>query len=127
MMESPIFIVGFPRSGTTMLEQMLDAHPTLQAMDERSFLQDLVEKMSEFGYVYPFDLGKLSASQCEELRRLYWQLTAKVAPRREGQRLVDKNPLNMLRLPLINRLFPNSPIILALRHPLFYLRCKMTG
>jgi Flp pilus assembly protein TadD len=117
MMESPIFIVGFPRSGTTMLEQMLDAHPTLQAMDERSFLQDLVEKMSEFGYVYPFDLGKLSASECEELRRLYWQLTAKVAPRREGQRLVDKNPLNMLRLPLINRLFPNSPIILALRHP----------
>ncbi|HZP68157.1 MAG TPA: sulfotransferase [Rudaea sp.] len=115
--ESPIFIVGFPRSGTTMLEQMLDAHPKLQAMDERAFLQDLVERMSAFGVRYPFDLDKLTAEQCEDLRRLYFSRTASVAPRSEGQRLVDKNPLNMLRLPLINRLFPNAPIILALRHP----------
>jgi len=117
MLGSPIFIVGFPRSGTTMLEQMLDAHPTLQAMDERAFLQDLVQHMSHYGLVYPYDLGKLDAAQCDELRALYWRLTAKVAPRSEGQRLVDKNPLNMLRLPLVNRLFPNAPIILALRHP----------
>jgi Flp pilus assembly protein TadD len=117
MVDSPIFIVGFPRSGTTMLEQMLDAHPTLQAMDERAFLQDLVERMSRFGHAYPFDLGKLDADQCAELRDLYWSRTAKVARRTRGQRLVDKNPLNMLRLPLINRLFPNAPIILALRHP----------
>jgi tetratricopeptide (TPR) repeat protein len=117
MQESPIFIVGFPRSGTTMLEQMLDAHPGLQAMDERAFLQMLVERMTRFGLLYPYDLGKLSAAQCEELRQLYWSLTAKVAPRREGQRLVDKNPLNMLRLPLIHRLFPQAPIVLALRHP----------
>jgi len=116
-MESPIFIVGFPRSGTTMLEQMLDAHPTLQAMDERAFLQNLVEHLTTYGLVYPFDLGKLDHKQCEELRELYWRLTARVARRSEGQRLVDKNPLNMLRLPLINRLFPNAPIILALRHP----------
>ncbi|TLY48239.1 MAG: tetratricopeptide repeat protein, partial [Gammaproteobacteria bacterium] len=117
MLESPIFIVGFPRSGTTMLEQMLDAHPGLQAMDERAFLQVVVERMSAFGYAYPFDLGRLSAAQCEELRDLYWSLTAKVAPRAQGQRLVDKNPLNLLRLPLIKRLFPEAPIILALRHP----------
>lgn len=117
MQESPIFIVGFPRSGTTMLEQMLDAHPQLQAMDERAFLQVLVERMSSFGYAYPSDLGKLSAAQCDELRDLYWNLTAKVAPRAQGQRLVDKNPLNLLRLPLIKRLFPEAPIILALRHP----------
>lgn len=117
MLDSPIFIVGFPRSGTTMLEQMLDAHPTLEAMDERAFLQQLVERMSVFGCAYPDDLGKLTAAQCEELRSLYWNLTVKVAPRRDSQRLVDKNPLNMLRLPLINRLFPNAPIVLALRHP----------
>jgi Flp pilus assembly protein TadD len=115
--DSPIFIVGFPRSGTTMLEQMLDAHPALEAMDERAFLQILVERMSDFGCLYPDDLGRLTAQQCAELRALYWELTAKVAPRRDGQRLVDKNPLNLLRLPLIHRLFPRAPIILALRHP----------
>ena len=117
MLESPIFVVGFPRSGTTMLEQMLDAHPALQSMDERAFLSNLVDHLSHFGIEYPKDLGKLTAEQCEELRRVYWDLTAKVAPREQGQRLVDKNPLHMLRLPLINRLFPNAPIILALRHP----------
>lgn len=117
MMESPIFVVGFPRSGTTMLEQMLDAHPTLQSMDERAFLSNLIDHLSKFNCVYPRDLDKLTAEQCEELRRVYWTSTATVAPRKEGQRLVDKNPLHMLRLPLINRLFPNAPIILALRHP----------
>jgi len=115
--ESPIFVVGFPRSGTTMLEQMLDAHPRLQSIDERAFLQSLVDYMSRFGCVYPYDLGKLSAAQCEEMRQLYWRLTAQVAPRPQGQRLVDKNPLHMLRLPLIKRLFPDAQIILALRHP----------
>ncbi len=117
MLESPIFVVGFPRSGTTMLEQMLDAHPTLRSMDERGYLSNLVEHLSDFGIEYPYALEKLSAEQCDELRRLYWSLTAKVAPLEPGQRLVDKNPLHMLRLPLIKRLFPNAPIILALRHP----------
>jgi hypothetical protein len=100
-----------------MLELMLDAHPSLQSMDERAFLQNVVERMSHFQLRYPHDLAKLTAEQCDDLRQLYWSLTAKFAPLKRGQRLVDKNPLNMLRLPLINRLFPNSPIILALRHP----------
>jgi tetratricopeptide (TPR) repeat protein len=117
MLESPIFVVGFPRSGTTMLEQMLDAHPSLQSMDERAYLSNLVDYLSDFGVEYPKDLEQLSAAQCEKLRHVYWNLTSKVAPRKEGQRLVDKNPLHMLRLPLINRLFPNAPIIMALRHP----------
>jgi tetratricopeptide (TPR) repeat protein len=116
-LESPIFVVGFPRSGTTMLEQMLDAHPTLRSMDERAYLSNLVDHLSTFGLEYPYDLGKLSADQCDELRRLYWSFTTKIAPLQPGQRLVDKNPLHMLRLPLISRLFPNAPIILALRHP----------
>ncbi len=117
MLESPIFVVGFPRSGTTMLEQMLDAHPQLQSMDERAFLSNLLDMLSDFGCEYPKDLHKLTEQQCEALRQNYWAATKQVAPRKEGQRLVDKNPLQMLRLPLINRLFPNAPIIMALRHP----------
>ena len=117
MLDSPIFVVGFPRSGTTMLEQMLDAHPGLQSMDERAFLQDLIHHMERLGYAHPYDLDKLSPAQCEEMRQLYWRSSAQVAPRQQGQRLVDKNPLHMLLLPLINRLFPNAQIILALRHP----------
>lgn len=115
--DSPVFIVGFPRSGTTMLEQMLDAVPTLRAMDEQPFFQDMVEHMRRFGLTYPRDLHRLDAEQCEQLRNVYWNLVRKTVKLDTGQRLVDKNPLNMLRLPLLNRLFPEARIIFALRHP----------
>jgi Flp pilus assembly protein TadD len=115
--ESPIFIMGFPRSGTTMLEQMLDAVPALRAMDEQPFLQSVVERIDQFGLRYPRDLHLLNAQQCDELRKVYWSLVRKTVKLEPGQRLVDKNPLNMLRLPLVNRLFPRSRIIFAMRHP----------
>jgi len=115
--ESPIFIMGFPRSGTTMLEQMLDAVPGLRAMDEQPFLQSVVERIEQFGLRYPRDLHRLDATQCDELRKVYWGLVRKTVKLEPGQRLVDKNPLNMLRLPLVHRLFPHARIIFAMRHP----------
>ncbi|UXI67623.1 tetratricopeptide repeat-containing sulfotransferase family protein [Tahibacter amnicola] len=114
---SPIFVVGFPRSGTTMLEQMLDAHPSMQSMDERPFIQMLVESMQDTGLVYPDQLGALTQTQCDALRARYDRLVASVTPLKPGQRIVDKNPLNLLRLPMIRRVFPSAKIILALRHP----------
>ena len=114
---SPIFVVGFPRSGTTMLEQMLDAHPGLASMDERPFMQAVAERLQQHGALYPEHLWKLSENDVEELRRYYWQLVSRTVTLAPGQRIVDKNPLNLLHLPLIVRLFPKAPIILALRHP----------
>lgn len=114
---SPVFIVGFPRSGTTMLEQMLDAHPGYASMDERATLQRCIEHMERRGFAYPYDLDKLDATGADDLRDVYWAEVAKVISLQPGQQLVDKNPLNMLRLPMIVRLFPNAKIILALRHP----------
>lgn len=114
---SPVFIVGFPRSGTTMLEQMLDAHPGYASMDERATLQRCIEWMEAQGKQYPYDLGALDDAQVEAMRQVYWSEIAKVIALAPGQQLVDKNPLNMLRLPMIMRLFPNAKIILALRHP----------
>jgi tetratricopeptide (TPR) repeat protein len=115
--ESPVFIVGFPRSGTTMLEQMLDAHPDFVSMDERIIIQYCVERMESKGLVYPYQLDQLDAAALAELRALYWAESAKVADLAPGRTLVDKNPLNLLRLPMIRRLFPDARVILALRHP----------
>lgn len=114
---SPIFVVGFPRSGTTMLEQMLDAHPTLASMDEQPFLQGVTERVLALGLEYPEALGELDSAACDALRQHYWEQVGTVVTLQPGQRLVDKNPLNLLHLPLICRLFPDTPIILALRHP----------
>lgn len=114
---SPIFVVGFPRSGTTLLEQMLDAHPQLCAMDERPFLQGVAERLERRGVAWPDGLGELDDHACAALRADYWQSVRGVVQLQPGQRLVDKNPLNLLRLPLIRRLFPEAHVILALRHP----------
>lgn len=115
--ESPVFVVGFPRSGTTLLEQMLDAHPHLQSMDERPFFNILASQLETYGIKAPDDLGKLDQRDCDELRKGYLLLACSKVPRQWGARLVDKNPLNMLWLPMIQRLFPRAKFIFALRHP----------
>jgi tetratricopeptide (TPR) repeat protein len=117
MEDSPIFIVGFPRSGTTLLEQVLDAHPLLQSMDEQPFLLKALGEVTERGIRYPAELGKLTAHALDDIRAHYWERAQKKADLLPGRRLVDKYPLNMTLLPLIRRLFPNAPIILAIRHP----------
>jgi hypothetical protein len=100
-----------------MLEQMLDAHPSYVSMDERIIVQDCLKHMKSMGFSYPNQLNLLQPKDLTELRALYWTQAAKVVQCKIGQTLVDKNPLNMLRLPMIRRLFPSARIILALRHP----------
>lgn len=115
--ESPIFVLGFPRSGTTMLEQMLDAHSGMASMDEQPFVQRVIERMQSMGLEYPEQLGELDNAQCGDLRNTYWRAVSQVVQLQPAQRLVDKNPLTMLRLPLLVRLFPNAKIIFVVRHP----------
>ncbi|KZC42095.1 MULTISPECIES: tetratricopeptide repeat-containing sulfotransferase family protein [Rhodanobacter] len=115
--QSPVFVVGFPRSGTTLLEQMLDAHPDFQSMDERAFIHELIEGMELFGQHYPADLANLTQTEADQLRAVYFRRVDRALPDRGRRRLVDKNPLNMLCLPMIMRLFPQARIILCLRHP----------
>ncbi|MFC5582824.1 tetratricopeptide repeat-containing sulfotransferase family protein [Rhodanobacter terrae] len=115
--DSPVFIVGFPRSGTTLLEQMLDAHPGLQSMDENPFFNRLVLMLRRQNPRILDDLGVLQQFDCDELRKRYCAMVAERISRRRGAQLVDKNPLNMLWLPMIHRLFPEARFILALRHP----------
>ncbi|WP_130617406.1 tetratricopeptide repeat-containing sulfotransferase family protein [Dyella amyloliquefaciens] len=115
--DSPVFVVGFPRSGTTLLEQMLDAHPDFRSMDERDFVYELVHRMQLAGQSYPHDLAGLTQQEADQLRGLYLAMSHKVLPDLGERRLIDKNPLNMLCLPMIARLFPEARIIMCLRHP----------
>lgn len=115
--DSPVFVVGFPRSGTTLLEQMLDAHPGFRSMDERDFVYELIHRMQLAGQAYPDDLSRLTQTETDQLRGLYADMARRVVPDLGERRLIDKNPLNMLCLPMIARLFPEARIVLCLRHP----------
>jgi hypothetical protein len=114
---SPVFIVAFPRSGTTLLELALDAHPALKSMDEQPFLQNALDDVLAAGVRYPHDLAGLTRAQLDHVRERYWQRVGSKLTRGPGQRLIDKNPLNLLRLPIIKRLFPEAKVLLAIRHP----------
>ncbi len=125
-MPQPIFIIGFPRSGTTLIEQTLTVHPRIAAGDELPYINDITQIMprllaSPLGY--PEALAELwmgdQREGLNELRDYYLNRAAKSGIFREGADFfTDKMPLNETHLGLISLLFPESPIIHVIRHPL---------
>lgn len=111
----PAFLVGFNRSGTTLLDRMLNAHPRIQVMEE----EPVIDKVrATLGPRYPGALADLSPAELRELRAVYWTAAAAHVPdRREDTLVVDKLPLNTMHVGLIHRIFPTAPIVLSVRHP----------
>jgi len=112
----PVFLVGFPRSGTTLLDQVLDSHPDVQVIEERPVLLPLRDAIEEMEAGYPAGLATLDEAQRDELRVLYWQGLVD-AGAEEGKLVVNKLPLNLIHGALIHRIFPDAQFIFALRHP----------
>jgi hypothetical protein len=111
-----VFLLGFPRSGTTLLEQVLASHPDVETLEEREALLDSVRAYLRT----PADLERLLAASAADLapfRDLYWRRVGEAGARVEGRVFVDKHPLNTLKLPLIVRLFPEARILIARRDP----------
>lgn len=114
----PVFLIGFPRSGTTLLEQILDAHPGLRAMEEQGAVDRMVDAfLAGAGSDPAAALAALDDAQARALRALYWQAVAQRLALAPGERLLDKLPLNITAVPVIWRVFPRARFIVALRHP----------
>jgi hypothetical protein len=113
----PVFMVGFPRSGTTLIDQMLDSHPDFQVMEERPALDRVSQAVAGMAGGYPGALADLDEAAVEELRAAYFEAVDQFIDRRPGAILVDKFPLAMRHAALIARLFPDCRIILSMRHP----------
>lgn len=107
----PIFLFGFPRSGTTLLEQILDSHPRLQAIPEKPTISSVEHALKNR------PLSSLSPDDIRELRKVYFDAAARFVQCEPNRILVDKMPLNTVQAQLIWRLFPNAKCILAIRHP----------
>jgi tetratricopeptide (TPR) repeat protein len=120
---APVFLLGFPRSGTTLLDTILMGHPHIQVMEE---LPVMARVEAELGGFNAFaTLGEAGVSRG---RRRYFEIASDHVELRQGSLLVDKSPLHLLRMPQIVRLFPNARFILALRHPAdVILSCFMTS
>jgi Flp pilus assembly protein TadD len=122
----PIFILGFPRSGTTLVEQTLTAHPLIAAGDELPFITEIsnvMPRMLESPMPYPEALAELWMGDRREgldnLRDHYLQRVRQRGVLAEGAAwFTDKMPLNEMHLGLIALMFPATPLIHVLRHPL---------
>lgn len=115
--DQPVFFVGFPRSGTTLMEQVLKAHPDLATTDERSPLYAVLREMENVGGGYPLALDRLDAADMDRLRQVFRDSADEIADGLGDRRLVDKLPLNIVNLGLVRLLFPQAKIITALRDP----------
>jgi tetratricopeptide (TPR) repeat protein len=106
----PVFIVGSPRSGTTLLDTLLRALPELQVIEEMPMLAMVVEEFP--GLERQSDLTQVNAA-----RARYFELAEQLESPAAGRRIVDKMPLHLTHMPVIYRLFPDAAIILVERHP----------
>ena len=122
----PLFILGFPRSGTTLVEQTLSAHPRIAAGDELPFVNEIAGAMPRLlnsPLSYPEALAELWMADhrngLDELRDHYLDRVRQLAiltP--ETAWVTDKMPLNETHLGLIALMFPQAPLIHVIRHPL---------
>jgi Tfp pilus assembly protein PilF len=122
----PIFVLGFPRSGTTLLEQTLTAHPRIAAGDELPFIAEIAELMPrllESPLAYPEALAELwMGDHREDLNNLRDHYLRRVGALgivpEDAAWFTDKMPLNETHLGLIHLLFPESALVHVVRHPL---------
>lgn len=112
----PMFLVGFPRSGTTLLRRFIGTHATVVDLEEGDLLWPMDKHISQSNRAAA--LNQLSGAERDEMRAAYWKnASAKGVELQPSQRFLDKQPHLISSLDLVARLFPNARVVVALRHP----------
>ena len=104
----PVFIVGMPRSGTTLLEQVLASHSKIYAAGELNFLQKIIDKV---GLSKPVNIQEYF----EEIRNYYYSKISRIS---KNKFIIDKLPLNFRWIGFIIKAFPEAKIIHIQRNPM---------
>jgi tetratricopeptide (TPR) repeat protein len=107
--KSPVFLVGFPRSGTTLLDQVLSSHSQIVVLEEKENLEDFYMRFP----ATPERLPELMSCPDDQLQT--W--IEDEIELSDDRLVVDKLPLNTILLPYIRQLFPAARIVFALRDP----------
>ena len=117
--ELPVFIVGMPRSGTSLVEQVLASHPDVHGAGELTTLSDIASRSSGslgFGNQYPVNARSLTREELAQHATDYLEHLKQLSP--DARLVTDKMPYNYMLLGFIELLFPNARVIHCRRHPL---------
>jgi len=108
----PVFLFGFPRSGTTLLDTMLAGHPAVLVLEEKPVLHAVSEGLGGIDR-----LAGLDPAEIEALRARYFAALDAIAPDAGERLVIDKLPLGIVDTALVHRIFPEARFIFAERHP----------
>ena len=111
-----VFLVGFPRSGTTLLENVLAAHPDVVALEEKPCLERVADPYLASSESLE-KLARISSGEAASQRDAYWSCVRGYGVEPRGKVFIDKMPLASVQLPVIAKLFPNARILFARRDP----------
>ncbi len=113
--EVPVFVIGMPRSGTTLVEQILASHPDVFGAGELGVLPDLIGS-GRAGADFPASVGALDAAAWRSMGQTYVEAVRGKAP--QAVRITDKLPLNFQLVGLIRLALPKARIVHVMRDPL---------
>ena len=116
--QDPTFLIGFPRSGTTLLDTILDSHPMIEVLEEKNMVEKFINSLSELPSGGLEDLKNMQGDQLKKIRDTYFNSLETIVKNKVNSKLyIDKLPLNIIYAGEIFRIFPNAKFILSLRHP----------
>ncbi len=110
------FLIGFPRSGTTLLDTVLRSHKDIEVIEEKPLISTIEKLIKEEFNTKLENIFNISENNIIILRQKYFELLKKYK-NKDVNLFIDKLPLNTITIPLINVLFPNAKIIFTHRHP----------
>ena len=111
----PAFMFGFPRSGTTLLDVVLDAHPRVRTLEEQPTISELGTAFAARGY--PACMPHLSVDDLRELQRVFFATLDELAPDAADELIVDKMPLRTIHAGMLWRILPQARFVFCVRHP----------
>ena len=113
---TPTFLIGFPRSGTTLLDTILRTHSKIDVIEEKGMLWKAQLHLG--GKLSIFDIENLTSGELENAKEIYFEELEKFVSIKSSGCIIDKLSLNIIDVPIIHKLFPTAKFILVLRHPL---------
>ena len=115
---NPIFMVGFPRSGTTLLDNILSSHPSIEVIEEKSMVPKLIQSLNHLAKNDLHNLKNINSEQIQKLRSNYFDdLYSHVENKDNSKIYIDKLPLNIIYIGEIFKIFPQAKFIFSIRHP----------
>ena len=113
----PVFLIGFPRSGTTLLDTILRSHKSINVIEEKSLVDDLIKDFNKIINNNFSNLNLITNDKIKELRNSYFNKREVLCGFEKKIVYVDKMPLNIIYVAELNKIFPKAKFILALRNP----------